>query len=665
MNFPRFSIISVFVWLTLSACDDGGKKTVTQPSLSLSTITAGEVLYQADPAGLVSEVTVHVVDDGGAALPGVAVALTSLVEGDTFTPASAVTGADGNAVFSVKGFTMGTSTISAHVSAGSTVDTAVDPAIDPTVDIVFDVNVNLTPMDVQYTWDEGDFTLRLSLQDTSGPIAEADFTLLTNEPNLAFDGSPANFFTTGVSGTLNIHATTSDTRLQTILFQLNGIEGQKEMTFDFYGPRVSGTVYLDQSYPLGFRSARVAAMGLNMTDRVTIDLGAPILAQAASESVCPCPSPAGFELNLPIMPHQAMLNTDAFRQVKYNYFPIVVYDDLNDDYIWNEGEPLLAARLNAGILHYAMPDGDNPVGQLGWKLVDVIADEPEELDWDFFRESLDAWLRRSPVTEIHLTGAEDSGYDTARVAVYVVNAAAMTGYTPSMAWVTSMFDEVRAGTNQVLPIVDVPVSDGTYDATVLAPEFTGTQAQDWEITWTTGNGDTVKGYLVIPFVYSDDNGNGVFDAAETVLGTVQSPFGTTEVIFYITEYPNYELFRDPTRLGLHLGYNRIRVPSVLEIQSHTIDAGAQIFTFNVSLPDQLVDVPFQVVADGSLLSAPPVATGTFSTFSAGNTLSVPSSTCTNCGNTGAGDSFVILAPLDLSGRSYLDWTEMNFTSGQP
>ncbi len=665
MNFPRFSLVLVFVWLTLSACDDGGKKTATQPSLSLSTITAQGVRYQADPAGLVSAVTVNVVDDEGAALPGVAVTLASDRDDDTITPASAVSGADGSAVFSVKGGTLGSSTISAYVSTRATVDPENDPALDATAVLTFDVGVNLTPMDVQYAWNEGDFTLRLSLEDSAGAIADADFSLMTNEPNLAFDGSPANFFTTGASGTVNFHATTSDTRLQTLLFQLTGIEGQKEVTFDFYGPRVSGTVYLDQTYPLGFVSARVAAMGLNMTDRVTVDLGAPILGQAASESVCPCPSPAGFELTLPIMPTETMLNSDAFRLVKYNYFPIVVYDDLNNDYTWNEGEPLLAARLSAGVLHYAMPDGENPVGPLGWKLVDVIADEPTELDWDFFNQSMDAWIRRSPVTELHLHGTDDSGASPGRVAFYVVNAAAMNNYTPSMTWLTSSFDELRATPDQTLLLADVPVADGTYDATVLAPVFTGTQAADWEITWQTPNGDTVKGYLVVPFVYTDLNGNGAFDADEAVVGTPAADLGTALAIFYVTEYPNYEIFRNSTELGLHLGFNRIQVSAVMEILSRQTDAGSQVFTFGVNLPAPWNNVSFQIVAEDAPLSTPPISSGTFSTFSAGATLDVPSASCTNCANSGPGDQFVILSPLDLGMRIYLDWTDLNFTFGRP
>ena len=446
-----------------SACDDGGKKSVPQPSLQLSTITVGPVKYQKDPKGLASEVTVHVVDDAGAPLAGVAVHLESdLDHYSTVTPASALTDAAGDAVFSVVGTALDGAELLAHVSTSSTA-TDVDETLDATALVDFDFSAGVTPLDATYTWEGGTFSLRVSVQDATGPVPEASVTLGTDAPDLLFDGSPILTYVTNASGTFTADATTPNSGLQEVRVQLDGVEGSKSVNVDFYGPRVAGTVSNAQVYPLGFRSARVAAMALNMTDRVTIDLGAPILAQAASESVCPCHVPADFELTPPIIPDPVMLLTDDLRQVKYNYFPIVVYDDLNDDYTWNEGEPLLGARLSAGMLHCAMPTGENPVGQLGWKLVDTIADEPETLDWDFFQDSLDAFIRRSPVHELHLHGADTTAADPGRVAFYLVDATAMPGYTPPMAWMSRPFDALRANPDNLLLLADVPVSEGTYE----------------------------------------------------------------------------------------------------------------------------------------------------------------------------------------------------------
>jgi len=665
MHFPRFLMIFVFTWITLLACDDGDKRTPAQPSFSLSTITVGPVKYQIDPKGLGSEVVVHIVDASGAPLPGVAVHLESdLDHYSTVSPDSQLTDAAGDAVFSVVSSWISGANLYAHVSLDpETVFEA--PTLDATALVNFDFEVSATPLDAAFAWNQGDFTVRLSLEDPSGAISEADINVMTDEADLLFDGSPINTYTTNTSGMVTLHATTPRTGLQEFQVKLDGVEQGKPITIDFYGPRVSGTVYLGQSYPLGFRSARVAAMGLSLTDPVTIDLGAPIRSQITSESVCPCPSPAGFELNLPITLDPDLLDADAARQVKSGYFPIVVYDDLNDDYLWNEGEPLLGARLSAGVLHFSMPDGDSPVGSLGWKLVDTIAEAPEELDWDFFRESLDAYVRRSPVTELHLSGSDDSGTPDGRVALYAVNATAMPGYTPSEAWFTSSFEALAANPDQLLLLADVPISSGTYDATVLAPAFSGTQAQDWEISWASSHGGTVKGYLIVPFVYADSNQNGAFDSGETVAGTVASETGTTQVIFYVTEYPNYDLFRNSTEPDIHLGYNLIRIGSVLEILARETNAGSQVFSFGVNLPAPWNNVPFQIVAAGSPLSTPPISAGTFSTFSVGNTIDIPSSTCTNCANSSPGDRFIILAPLDLVTRIYMDWTGLDFTAGRP
>jgi len=658
MFCPRFWL-PVTLLLALVACDDGGKKTGPRPSLSLSTITVGTVKYQKDPKGLAAVVTVRIVDDAGAPLAGVAVSLESDMDHySTVTPASTVTDSAGDAVFTVVATSLGGATLIAHL-------TDEDKELDARAQVTFDFSAGITPMNATYSWDKGDFTLRLSVQDAGGPIPEVTGMLLTDVPDLLFNGGPAGLYSTNASGTFTFHATTPRSGLQAIRVNLDGVQGDKTVNVDFYGPRVSGTVSNAQAYPAGFRSARVAAMALNMTDRVTIDLGAPILAQAASESVCPCPVPADFELTLPIVPHQAMLNTDDFRQVKYNYFPIVVYDDLNDDYLWNEGEPLMAARLSAGVLHYAMPIGENPVGQLGWKLVDTIADEPTTLDWDFFQDSLDAFIRRSPITEVHLHGADTSGAEPARVAFYAVNAAAMSGYTPPMAWRVPTFEALRGNAGDLLLVADVPVTDGTYDATLLTPAFTGSQLDDWKVTWTTSHGETVSGVLVVSFVYADSNQNGQLDPGEGPVGTVDAPLGTTEVIFWITEHPNYDLFRAPNVLGLHPGFNRIRVSSVMTVSGTLYAAGTYSFSFDVNLPDGLTGVPFQVVAENQLLSAIPIAVGTFSTHSVGQTIDIIDPQCTGCAAVDAGDQFVILSPLSLTGTELLDWTGLDFKLGSP
>jgi hypothetical protein len=90
-----------------------------------------------------------------------------------------------------------------------------------------------------------------------------------------------------------------------------------------------------------------------------------------------------------------------------------------------------------------------------------------------------------------------------------------------------------------------------------------------------------------------------------------------------------------------------------------------VFTFGLSVPGPLAGIPFRIFAEGDPLTGTPLVEGTFSTATPGTGITIPNAACSNCNATGAGDTFLFLAPLGLGQSTCLDWTALNFTAGRP
>lgn len=668
MRFFRVFSMFLLFFVLIGACDNNAekKKSPPMPSMELSTISKDKVRYLTDdPAGFRTNITVRVVDATGTAIPGVAVMPVSDRETDSFEPTYAITNAQGEAVFQMFGGAFGTSIVSAFISTSDTVDISKDPHVNTPIEVVFDVSIQVVPLEATYTWEKGDFTLRATLVDEENPIT-ASVIIESTDPDITFTGGENTITVqTSTSGTASFHVFTSKVGNVPLSFQLLGVEGSKTINVPFEGPSTGGTVYMGQPHPAAFVSARASAMALHVTSTSTFNTQNPILGELTSESVCPCPEPSAFQLRLPIMPPDELLISDPERQVRYNYFPIVVYDDLNNDHQWEVSETLLGARMSAGVLYYAKPEGTNPQGPLGWNLVSGLEQEPQVLDWEMFHMSLDAWIRRASFHEIHLHG-EMQLYSVAdRMLFAVVNPFAMNGYEVPGPWVGSMIDSLHAAEN-LLPIVDVPVtSNETYELIVPTPQLTEFHNDQWLVTWTSPQGYAVSGFLVVPFLYEDTNGNAAYDDGEPLRGTLKSDVnGTSLVIYYVKSYNNYEVLFNPEGLGVHNGFNLLETARVMDIQQVQLSANTYTFDTNYPISSDILDVPFKIVR-GSMTD-PPVATGTF-TLNAENTtqISVPHSNCQNCNNVQPGDWFVILQPYDPPAYSLREWTDLNFYSGVP
>lgn len=669
MHFFRVFPMFLCFFVLIGACDNNSenKKSHPIPSMELSTISKDKVRYLADdPAGFRTNITVRVVDATGNAIPGVAVMPVSDRETDSFEPASALTNAQGEAVFQMFGGAFGTSIVSAFISTSDTVDVAKDPHVNTPIEVVFDVSIQVVPLEVTYTWEKGDFTLRATLVDEESPIT-ASVIIGSTDPEITFtEGENTITVQTSTSGTASFHVFTSKIGNVPLSFQLIGVEGSKTINVPFEGPSAGGTVFLGQPHEAAFVSARASAMALNITSPSTLNTQNPILGELASESVCPCPEPSAFQLRLPIMPPDELLISDPERQVRYNYFPIVVYDDLNNDHQWEIPETLLGARMSAGVLYYAKPEGTNPQGPLGWNLVSGLEQELQVLNWEFFHMSLDTRIRRAAFHEIHLNG-EMPLYSVAnRMLFAVVNPSAMNGYAVPGPWVGSMIDSLHAAPENFLPIVDVPVtSNETYELIVPTPQRTEFDDDHWLVTWTSPQGYAVSGWLVVPFLYEDANSNAAYDDGEPLRGTLKSDVnGTSLVIYYVKSYNNYEVIFNSDELGVHNGFNLLETAQVIEIQQVQLSTDTYTFDTNYPISSASTNVPFKIVR-GSM-TASPVATGTV-TFSAENTtlISVPHGDCQNCNNVQPGDWFVILHPYDPPAFTLREWTNLNFYSGVP
>ncbi len=661
-----FFIAILLVPTLFAACDKKSGKKDPVVSASLSSLEATGVVYQADPGGLLSTVTVTLMDPAGLPVPKVRVRLVSDRETDQIFPSDNLqTDTEGKAVFSVQGRILGTSNLTAHFSSRDEVDPATDPALEQTASVTFDFGAALIPLDATYTHDQGEFLLRLTLTDSAGPIIQADFQLISPTEGVRFPGSANTLSeTTNNSGTATFTAMASNDGLVTMDLTLDGVQTTKPVSIDFPGPSVAGTVFLGQAYPSYFMSSRVGAMAIRRSGDGTVDLADPILQEITSESVCPCPTPSGFELRLPIQVGDELLNLNETDQVLENFFPVVVYDDRDNDYLRGSIEPLLGARLTAGVLRYRKPAGDNPVGTLGWHLVDGIHDNPTVLDWDFFNSSLDVYLRRCPKEELLASGTVENAGENTRVAFFAINGPAVSAWNEPYPvigiWVE---DYLSSGTEHLL-LADVSAAQGTWDAQVLAPELSTTQQSSWKVSWNTENGEIVEGYLILAVAYEDANANGGWDPGEPLHAMVKSTPGTAQVFMYLTRVPMYDLFRNAATIGIHPGYNRMEQPELLVVTETGGGAGEFTFTFSTPIAGFTANTEFAVYAASSGVGGTPLATGSV-TGGSGLNLSVPMADCQNCHLVNPGDLFILGVSASLTNISFLDWTEIHFTTVFP
>lgn len=671
MRYFRVFPLVLWVFLTVG-CDDGSgkKKNSLSPSLDQSTISIGTVRYlTAEPAGFDASVTVHVVDESGASLAGITVMPVSDRENDSFEPATAVTDAEGNAAFHMHASAFGTALVSAIVSTDAAVDVSQDPALSAQEEAIFDVSIQVVPLEASYTWEKGDFMLRATLSDATGPVADASLDVSSPDSDLSFaGGADSAAIQTSTSGSATFHVFSGKIGNLPLNFQLAGVEGSKTVNVPFEGPSAGGTVYMGQPYPAAFVSARAAAFALNLTSASTFDTANPLLGEVTSESVCPCPEPSAFQLRLPIMPPDELLIADPVRQIRYNYFPIVVYDDLNNDHLWSSGETLLGARMNAGVLYYAKPDGNDPQGPLGWSLVAGLAVEPQVLDWEFFKSSLDAWVRRSPLEEIHLHGSIEDAGTANRILFAMVDPSAMNGYAAPGPWLASMIDALQADPAHMLPILDAPIptpSGTPYELTLTALQLTNEQANNWPAVWTSPQGNPVRGIPVAAFLYEDANGNMAYDAGEPILGTLRSgAAGTSLVIYYVKDCNNYEVLLQPETLGVHRGFNLLETAFAARIRQVSSGGGSYSFSTDAPLSTDIQNAPFKIMRNA--MTGTPVATGTITIQTDNSTLfSVPNANCQNCSAVQDGDWFVLTQPHDPPAYILRDWTELDFYRAIP
>ncbi len=642
----------LFLTLLLAGCDDDGNESRPDVSLDRSSIAFAGIAYSVDLEAFTAQVTVTVLDESGAPVAGRAVIPASGMEDATFDPENAVTGSDGVATFIFSTGHQGPTTFSAEIGATDAFPLDAAVTLDSTTEATFAFDVDIIPLAATYSPDSGSFSLRATLNDDSGVITGASGTVADASGVILF--SP-DAFTTDGNGRAVLSADTSQNGTATLRFSLAGIAEPSEVVFNFAGPMITGQIANTQHYhPLGFHAARVSLMALNMLDRDTIDLTDPLRAEMHSETTCPCPGPVEYELELPIAPDPSLLTHDATLGIDFGIFVVVVYDDLNEDYSWNEGEPLIAARLDGAVLHYAL-DAGGAFEHLGWSIVDRVGSDPEFLDWESEKDFVDISVTRAPLYEPTVEGTVVSTQTSdTRVLWAMVDAAALPGgYTPPEPLMMSHLAILDDPADyQVLGDFDAPLAGWSAPLPDVRTEMDTATIDAWKFTFGTSLGD-VQALLLVGVLYLDADQSGDYSAGDTLLGMAHEQFDRSSVYWYVLDYPNYAMFVDPEDWWFHGGYNHLQTARRIEIASVDFTGGVYTITLATGASAGNTTGGFVVLGQGAAFDSAPEVSGTYSAdLSQSDVVTIDAAGCTGCSNLSAGDQFIFLLDPVLAPPAY-------------
>ncbi|MBU1238896.1 Ig-like domain-containing protein [Myxococcota bacterium] len=639
----------LIIGLFIMACDDdtnNANNNTSEVSLENSSITFTAGTYSVEREAFVSQVTVTVLDAGGSPLAQKAVAPASTMTGGTFDPETVVTDSDGAASFVFVTNHIGVATFSAQV--GTTEQTPLqDPVtLDSTEEATFEFSVNVIPLSATYSPSSGDFSLRATFSDASGVIAGATGTVADASTLITF--SPGTLTTDG-NGRAIFSALTSDAGVATLIFTLTGIEESVETSFHFAGPVITGLNSNSQYYhPLGFHTGRVSLMALNMLDRDTIDLSNPIKGEVHSETTCPCPGPVEYELELPIAPDSSLLTTDATLGIDYGIFIVTIYDDLDGNYVWDEGEPFIGVTLADTVLHFAAPHETSDFEYPGWSIVNQVGSDPEFADWESEKDSVDVLVTRAPLYEPTIIGtvATELTSDTRVLWAAVDVNAVPGGFTPVEPLMMSQVSTIMATASNyhILGDFDAPAAGWTAPLPDLTAELDQTTTSAWKFTMDSGAGlGDVEGILLVGVLYHDADSSGSFTAGDALIGMAHEVTDHSSVFLYVLDYPNYGMFIDNMSYWFHSGYNHLLTPRRIEIS--TVDLSGGTYTVNLATGIGATGTTgnFAILAAGSAFTSTPVATGTFTIDNTlSDTVTINTTDCTGCNLIAPGTQFVIL-----------------------
>lgn len=639
-------LIALTLFAQLSACDDssGGPKR-PQPDPALSSVVAGPVRYSPEAGAFETEVTVTVLDKDAEPISGVWVGL-ELSGFATADATEVLTDADGVAVVGVTSHHLEDVTASARVSHVSPIDPETAVLLDATPTLAFTATLTIQPAgDTIYSPGQAVFSLRLHLEDAAGPVGVAALFYLR-----AFNGVTLDLeeLLTDPYGEVFFTATAIMAGTFDFSFELEGIIEPLTASADLLGPVISGELLEAMSYP-AFLNPRVGVFGVQVfggTPEILGELPGSVPVDMLAED------PA-FALHLPFFPPVEWL-TPVDGGLLLGYFPPALYNDENDNGVWDEDEFLCAVHGAPGALVFVNPGTAQDPPFEGWNFLSALEENPQVIPWAEAASAQDMWVVSAPVRVPEVRGpvGVTAGTENARVAFAVVDAPVFMemlneGENP---WLL-LFDPAHSAS-----LLDVAVVDGAFAGTTADPVamLDSATVAAWSLTQELGPGFPLTQLLILPYLYLDVDGNGSLSAGDGLAGTLAPPYGATWHFSYILDLPRIVAFFSTDQLFMHAGWNWWASPTEYEVTQVIVNLpGFPTLQVDDDVPEGLIDIDFEVYAAGAGDDDLPVATGRFASGGAPDLLNITD--CTGCDLITVGDTLRVVEVLPET--TFLDWAE--------
>ncbi len=630
-------------FFALTACDDSSGNSKAAVSPELSTLEVGPVRYDTTRHAFVVQATITVKDVQDKPLSGITVYLSSSSENVAMDEAQKITDVEGKSVFELISHHIEDVEITAfYVKAGKN-DAAVPIQLAEPVSVHFGATLTLelsgTPV---YTAQQGTFPLRLHLTDEAGDVAGAELVWQAMDNGL--EVTPGEMVTND-QGVVELSAVTARADQYRLDFELAGIEEFLSAEVALLGPAIGGTIAIGMSFP-EITHPRVGVFGINVIDEPPSIFGE----FPGSVAVDMSQEEASFTVHLPIVPPMEWLR-EANAGVYAGYFPPALYNDTNENGVWDPDEYIIAAHGTPGVFLYLPADPASP--HAGWRFFEELGGRPQPMPWEDASMAQDMLVTSAPVRVPQVTGAAQTPLTNVRVALYVVDAPlflqmAEEGGNP---W-TLIFDPAHAA-----PMMDVPAMGDVYSGSIDDPLEVLDEAQlaAWSITTPIRAGFELTQLVALPFTYVDADDNGSLSQGDMPATTLDPPYGVEWQLTYVLDLPRIGGFFSTGALWLHAGWNWIASPKEYEISQVVVNMpGFPTLEVDEDVPAGLTGIHFEVL-DATTGNVD--ASGTFA--SGGSSRYINITDCLDCQNIQVGDTLRVTEVI--SETTFIDWgQDLNF-----
>ncbi len=641
--FFGYLILSSLFLISCGKKSSSGK--LAEPSAQNSTLEATSARYDVLEEAFFAEVTVTVRDKDEKVLPNVTVSLASNNENAAVSPGEVITDGEGKAVFEVSSHHRGTVEFTAMAGRMEPLDPEKAVTIDEQATVEFDAFVTIELVaDPVYAYDRGTYSLQLTLSDPSGIVEGADLSYMP-----AFNGvtvTPEDMVT-DEAGQAEFTAVSMWDGEVEMLFSLAGIVEALQAEILLPGPRISGDVTVGMSSP-EILHPRVGVFALQVFGGQPAILGE-LPGSVAVDMTAETPR---FELNLPIAPPTEWL-TPINEDMLLGYFPPAMYNDANQNGVWDEDEFIIGFHGTPGALIYARPSGTETLPILGWNFLQALEENPQLMPWATAADAQDITVLSAPVRVPDVQGEAITAMANIRVAFMLVDAPAF-------------MEALNGGGNPWLLLYDSAHSAALLDVPLEGPGFGGQAAdpqaildsatlQAWSMVQELGPGMFIRQLLILPVLYQDTDENGSLSDGEPLTGTLKPPFGVEWNFSYMMDLPRLFGFFAEDRLFMHAGWNWWAHPTEYRITQVIVNMpGFPTLEVHKDVRPGLTDIAFEVYASDAGNDDPPKAWGQFASGGAPNLLSITA--CTHCNLIAVGDTLRVVE--EISETMFLDWSEI-------